>query len=168
MGFNISGLIINHNYEKSLKNLEHDFGWGIKITEEINFDQASANWTPEGEFRLHFSDKATLIFFPMNWVDYEYKSSHSDTLNYAYSATGMTFQMDLFKSGKRVRSILEIEGDRTIDEGRKLAIEKNHDSAAGLIFALIDKLLGAKLGSIKYDAKSFRCEATNSIQSFHR
>ena len=68
MGFNIAGLVINQNYDKDIKKLSTDLKWGIEIIDEITFEEASSNWTPDGEFRLYFSDKSTMIFFPHDWV----------------------------------------------------------------------------------------------------
>ena len=76
----------------------------------------------------------------------------------------MCFQMDLFKEGKLVRSILEIERELMINEGKKLQLEKIHPTADGLIFALIDELLGHRMGDIPYDDKSFRCKTTNNYE----
>ena len=165
MGFNIAGLVINQNYEKDVQKLSKDLKWGIEIIEEINFETASSNWTPEGEFRLHFTDKATMIFFPHEWVADQSKSKTADTLNYAYSATSMAFQVDLFKSGKMVRSIMEYNGEKQFDHGDQLELEKENQTADGLTFALIDELLGDEFGSIDLAEKSFRCKKIKFIET---
>ena len=165
MGFNIAGLVINQNYEKDIEKLGKDLKWGIEIIEEVDFETASSNWTPEGEFRLHFTDKATMIFFPHGWVAYQNKSKTADTLNYAYSATSMAFQVDLFKSGKMVRSMMEYDGEKKIELGNPLELEKEHQTASGLTFALIDELLGDGFGSIDLGEKSFRCKKTKFIEA---
>ena len=165
MGFNIAGLVINQNYDKNIEKLSKDLKWGIEIIEETNFETASSNWTPEGEFRLHFTDKATMIFFPHEWVVNQNKSKTADTLNYAYSATSMAFQVDLFKSGKMVRSIMEYNGEKQFEQGDPLELEKEHQTADGLTFALIDELLGDGFGSIDLGEKSFRCKKTQYIET---
>ena len=157
MGFNIAGLVINQNYDKDINKLSKDLKWGIEIVEEITFEEASSNWTPEGEFQLYFSDKATMIFFPHDWVAEQYRSKTADTLNFAYSETAMAFQVDLFKNGKLVRSIFEHEGDRKMQIGERLELENGNDTADGLTFALIDELLGEKFGAIDLGEKSFKC-----------
>lgn len=157
MGFNIAGLIINQNYDKNIQKLEADLEWGIEILEEINFETASSNWTPEGEFRLHFTDKATMIFFPHSWVTKQSKSKSATTLNYAYSATTMIFRVELFKSGTLIRSIFENWGNRIFESGEPLELEKDNKTVDGLTFALIDELLGVGLGTIDLGEKSYRC-----------
>jgi len=164
MGFNIAGLVINQNYEKDIEKLGKDLNWGIEIIEEVNFETASSNWTPEEEFRLHFTDKATMIFFPHEWVADQSKSKTADTLNYAYSATSMAFQVDLFKSGKMVRSIMEYNGEKQFEQGDPLELEKEHQTADGLTFALIDELLGDQFGSIDLSEKSFRCKKNQLVE----
>lgn len=158
MGFNISGLVINQNYDRDVKKLTNDIKFGIEIVEEISFEEASSNWTPDGEFRVYFSDKATMIFFSHEWVMQQLHSKTADTLNYAYSATAMVFKIDFFKEGKLVRSIFENEGDRPIERGDPLELEKEHKTADGLTFALFDQLLGDKFGNIDFGAKAFRCQ----------
>jgi len=165
MGFNIAGLVINQNYEKDIKKLGRDLKWGIEIIEEVDFETASSNWTPEGEFRLHFTDKATMIFFTHEWVADKNRSRTADTLNYAYSATSMAFQVDLFKSGKMIRSIMEYDGEKKMQRGEPLELEKIHQTSDGLTFALIDELLGDEFGSIDLSEKSFRCKKTKYIES---
>ena len=61
MGINIAGLVIDNNFNKDISRLEKALNWRIQITEEIDFGQASANWTPEGEIRVFFSDKANVF-----------------------------------------------------------------------------------------------------------
>lgn len=43
MGFNISGMVIDNNFNKSIDEFEDAMYWGIEVIEEINFEQASAN-----------------------------------------------------------------------------------------------------------------------------
>ena len=68
MGYNIAGLVISQNYDRDIKKLSKDLKWGLEILEEITFEEASANWTPEDECRVYFSDRASMIFFPHDWV----------------------------------------------------------------------------------------------------
>ncbi len=91
MGFNIAGLVIAKNYNKNISALEDDINWDIEVIEEITFEEAASNWTPDDEFRLYFSDKATLIFFPHEWAAERYASHQASSLCYAYSATAMAF-----------------------------------------------------------------------------
>lgn len=164
MGFNIAGLVINQNYNKDILKLSADLKWGIEVIEEVTFEKACSNWTPDGEFRLYFSDQATMIFIPHEWVANQSHSKTADTLNYAYSATTMAFQVDLFKNGKLVRSILEHEGDRKISQGKPLELEKNNETADGLTFALFDELLKTDFSDLDLDDKAFRCKKVKYVE----
>ena len=165
MGYNIAGLVINKNYGKDIQELSKDLKWGIEVLEEVDFETASANWTPEGEFRLHFTDKATMIFFPHDWVADQYKAKTADTLNYAYSATSMAFHIDLFKAGKLIRTIMDYNGEIQFENGDALELEAEHQEASGLTFALMDELLEDGFGAIDLGAKSFRCKKTKYIET---
>ncbi|BDD02454.1 hypothetical protein [Persicobacter psychrovividus] len=161
MGFNIAGLVINKNYEKDIKQLSDDLEWGIEIIEEVSFEIASSNWTPEDEFRLYFGEQGTMIFHSHDLVAEHDSSLSADTLNYAYSETAMAFQIDLFKKGQLVRSIFEHEGDRKMEEGEPLALEKENPTADELTFALIHELFGESFYEIDFAAKAFRCKKVN-------
>ncbi len=157
MGFNIGGLVINQNYDKDINLLGKDLQWDISIIEEISFEEASANWTPEEEFRLYFSEKATLIFFPLEWVAEQYHSASDDTLNYVYSEMTMAFHLDFFQKGNLVRSIFEHEGVRHVDVGQPLTEENENTGADSLILTLMDKLLDIPFGDIDLEGRAFRC-----------
>ena len=168
MGFNIAGLVINQNYDKNIDKLSKDLKWGIEVIGEISFEEASSNWTPDGEFRLYFSEKATIIYFPRDWVAEQSHSKTSDTLNYAYSATAMAFQVDLFKKGGLVRSIFEHEGDRKMSQGDPLELEKDNETADGLTFALFDELLNGNFNDIDLSEKAYRCKKVKYIETDER
>lgn len=161
MGLNIAGLVIDHNYDKDIEKLSHDLKWGIEIVEEIPFEQVSKNWTPDGEFRLYFSEDATMIFFPFEWVVDEYSSSEGYSLNYAYSETSMTFKLDYFEDGKSLRSIIESEGERQQAFGTPLEEEAIEESADGLIMNLMEKTFENSFWNVDPNAVGFRCRKVN-------
>jgi hypothetical protein len=161
MGYNIAGLVINQNYGKDISKLSEDLGWKIEDVEEISFEAASKNWTPDDEFRLYFSDKATMIFFPLDWVADSYHSKTADTLNFAYSETAGAFQVDLFRKEACIRSIFEHEGRIMMQAGERLELEATKDSVSGLVFPLINDLLGQDFWSIDPMERAFSCNKTN-------
>jgi hypothetical protein len=141
MGYNIAGLVISNNYDQDINKLSQDLKWGIEVTEEISYEIASANWTPANEFRIFFSDKATMIFFPLMWVVNPFRSRYFEPLNYAYSETFMAFGFDFFKKGILIRSIMEHEGQIKMQRRELLELEKANPSASGFTFATIKSLL---------------------------
>ena len=157
MGYNIAGLVIDKNFNKEIPQLEEALRWNIKVIEEINFEKASANWTPEGEFNLYFSDKATMIFFPHEWAINNYHIEGANSLCYAYSATAMTFIVSYLDEESNYRSFMEMEGERQLETGQPLEIEKEFEDASGLIFKLFDVLLQDNFHSIDFGDKAYRC-----------
>lgn len=164
MGYNIAGLVIANNYEKDINKLSQDLKWGIEVTEEITYEIASANWTPANEFRLYFSDKATMIFFSHEWVVNQYRSRYFDTLNYAYSETFMAYGFDLFQQGILIRSIMEHEGQIKMQRGGSLELEKANPSVSGLTFATINSLLEEDFTRISGSQIAYRCKKVNFIE----
>ncbi len=162
MGFNIAGLVIANNYEKEISKLEDDIAWDIEILEEISFEEASSNWTPEEEFRLFFTDKATMIFFPHSWVMERYGSHTSTSLCYAYSATSMTFFISYSNTEEKYgRFLITNEGETTIAEGQRIPYEDQNMSTDAIIFQLIDDILGESFHEIDMSAKAYRCRKLN-------
>lgn len=162
MGFNIAGLVISNNFDKSIEKLEDDLNWDIEIIEEITFEEASTNWTPEGEFRLFFSDKATMIFYPHEWIAERYSSSKSSSMSYAYSATSMTFFISYNNLEENYgRFLISNEGETKLAEGQEIPYEKEGLSADAIIFKLIDDLIDDNFHNIDRKAKAYRCRKLN-------
>ena len=162
MGFNIAGLVIAKNYDKNISQLEDDINWDIEIIEEINFEEASSNWTPDDEFRLFFTDKATLIFFPHEWAGNRYSAHEASSLCYAYSATAMAFFISYNNVEEGIsRFLITTEGEVNLAEGDKLAYEEEGLSADAIIFKLIDDLIGENYYEIDMAAKAYRCKKLN-------
>ncbi|NQX92925.1 MAG: hypothetical protein HRT74_12530, partial [Flavobacteriales bacterium] len=45
MGFNISGLVIDKNYEQDFDQLQEVLGWNLDKLSDIDFEKASMNLT---------------------------------------------------------------------------------------------------------------------------
>ena len=161
MGYNIAGIVISDNFNRDIRQLENELKYGIEIIEEVSFETASSNWTPDDEFRLHFTDKATLIFFPHKEVYNIFGIPSKDSMSYAYSATAMAFELNVYRNGKPIREISEnSEQGRTFNRGEKLEIEDENESTDSLIFKLIDLHLNESFYGIDLNAISFRCKKT--------
>jgi len=158
MGFNIAGLVIRNNYNSDLNEFANDVQLKLEIVEEINYETASANWTPEGEFRLYFSDSATLIFFNHEEAFESYHSRAYDSLSFSYSAIGMVFSIEYFENGNLVRSIDEVEGKRKSEFGKFLNLEKENPTADGLIFELINSIIGEPFTKIDGASRAYKCK----------
>ncbi|MCB0515131.1 MAG: DnaJ C-terminal domain-containing protein [Chitinophagales bacterium] len=157
MGYNIAGLVVNKNFDRNVQQLATALRWGIEIIDEITFEQATANWLPEGEFRLYFSDKATMIFFPHEWSVEGYHVQGAKSLCYAYSATAMVFVVDYLDENGTARYFMENEGKKSLENGAPLPYEQQFPTASGLIFKLFDELLGESFHAINFADKAYRC-----------
>ncbi|MGB1205719.1 MAG: hypothetical protein ACPG5B_08745 [Chitinophagales bacterium] len=158
MGFNISGVAINHNFDKDLKKLNADFGWHFQSITEVTFDRASKNWTPEDEVYVYFSDKATLIFLNYAKCLEPYALSGAKVLTFAYSATSMAFFMSLWDNQEHQRTIMEIERKISQQRGEKLPLEKDEPETDSLIFDMIDEIMGQTFFSIDFAEKAYLCQ----------
>ena len=161
MGFNIAGIVISDNYNKDLDALAEDVNLKLKVTDEISYETASANWTPEGEFRVYFSESATLIYFNHAEASNSYHSKIHDSMSFAYSATAMVFNIEYFEKGKLVRSMWEMEGDRESEYGNALPEEEENPTADGLIFALIDRIMGESFMGVDGAEVAYKCRRVN-------
>ena len=119
MGFNISGIVINKNYKNNLEDLKKDFGWNLKFVEEIDFEKASANWKEKGVCDIYFSEQASFIFVDMEMCIEAWCVADAKTLTFALSETSMAFKLRYSEGDKVLRSIMEVERNRRIDEGEK-------------------------------------------------
>ena len=52
---------------------------------------------------------------------------------------------------------MESEGDRNLQEGTPIELEKDYPTADGLIFKLFDQILGTPFHSIEFSEKAYRC-----------
>jgi len=158
MGFNISGMVIDNNFNKSIDEFEDAMHWGIEVIEEINFEQASANWTPDETVNIYFSEKATMIFYPFEWSLEPDHPQNVNSLGFAYSETAMTFAVSYLDEKGNYRFFIENEGERQLESGSALPLEKEFPTADGLIFKLIDVLLGQSFFSIDPNEIAYRCK----------
>lgn len=165
MGFNIAGLVIDQNFDKDINKLGEALNWNLQVVEEIQFETASANWTPEDEFNVYFSEKATMVFFSHELAMQKYHVQGSNSLCYAYSATSMAFLVSYRKRDGTYRFFIEYEGDAKLQEGEALDLEEDYPTGDALIFKLIDDLLGEPFGSIDLGAKAFRCKIAPEIEA---
>ena len=62
MGFNVSGLVMDRNYEDNFTELQNGLGWKLEKESEIDFETASENWKELDICDVYFSEKGTLIF----------------------------------------------------------------------------------------------------------
>lgn len=163
MGFNISGLIINKNFENDFENLQKELGWKLEKKSEISFETASSNWKDEGICDVYFTDKGTLMFISMDMCTESFAVKDANTLTFALSETSMAFNISYCENGIEKRSIMEVEGERIQDEGEKLIVENSSQDTSEIIWNQIEVMLGKSFWKIESDEKAVRFIFTKNI-----
>ena len=156
MGYNISGLAINKNYENDFEKLQQDLGWNLEKDAEIDFETASENWTEEGICNVYFSEKGTLIFLNMDMCSESYPIKDANTLTFALSETVMAFNLNYCENGIEKRSIIEVDDERMQDEGEILDVEATSEDTSELIWNQIEVVLGKRFWDIELEEKATR------------
>lgn len=156
MGFNISGLAINKNYESEFNNLQKELGWNLAKQAEINFETASSNWKDEGICDAYFSEKGTLLFISMDMCTDSWPLKNDNTLTFALSETSMAFNINYCENGIEKRSIMEVEEQRMKDTGEKLKVEEKSADTAEIIWNQMEVVIGKSFWSIDPGEKAVR------------
>lgn len=170
MGFNISGIAINRNYEREFEQLQKELGWNLEKQSEIDFETASSNWTEDGICNVYFTEKGTLMFIGMEMCTESFPLQNTNTLTFALSETSMAFNINYCENGVEKRSIMEVNDARMVDEGEKLEVEENSEDTSEIIWNQIEKVIGKKFWDIEPDEKAVRyvfvkeAETKDSIQ----
>ena len=156
MGFNISGIAIDKNYESEFKNLQKEFGWTLEKQSEINFETASSNWKDEGICDVYFSEQGTLLFISMDMCADSWSLKADKTLTFALSETSMAFNISYCENGIEKRAIMEVEGNRMSDEGDKLEVESKSVDASEIIWNQLEVIMGKRFWDIDPSEKAIR------------
>ncbi len=156
MGFNLSGLAINKNYENEFDKLQEELGWNLEKESEVDFETASANWTEEGVCNVYYTDKGTLIFINMDMCAESFPLKKDNTLTFALSETSMVFNVNYCEYGIAKRSILEVNDERMQDIGETLEVEDTSEDTSEIIFNQIETVIGKSFWNIEPDEKAIR------------
>lgn len=156
MGFNISGIAINKNYEFEFDELQKELGWNLIKKSQVNFETASSNWKEEGICDVYFSENGTLIFISMDLGAESWPLRNDNSLTFALSETSMAFHINYCEKGIEKRSIMEVNAKRMHDEGEKLEVEKKSEDPSEIIWNQIEIVIGKRFGDIQADEKVVR------------
>jgi hypothetical protein len=156
MGFNISGLAINKNYENDFDSLQKELGWNLKKETEIDFETASSNWKEDGICDVYFSENGTLLFISMEMCTESFPLKNDNSLTFALSETSMAFYINYCENGIEKRSIIEVNDERMQDEGEKLEVENNAEDTSEIIWNQLEVVIGKRFWVIEPDEKATR------------
>ena len=157
MGFNISGIVINKNFEKNINELSKILNLNLEFDKEIDFETASENWKDEGIIDVYFGNNGTLIFANEDLcLGNGYSFSGTNILTFALSETSMAFNFGYTENGNNIRSKMEVNGEIIDENGNKLEIENDEEDISEIIWKLISEILGISFESIETNEKAFR------------
>jgi hypothetical protein len=156
MGFNISGLAINKNYENDFDSLQKELGWNLKKETEIDFETASSNWKEDGICDVYFSENGTLLFISMEMCTESFPLKNDNSLTFALSETSMAFYINYCENGIEKRLIMEVNDERMQDEGEKLGVENNAEDTSEIIWNQLEVVIGKRFWDIEPDEKATR------------
>lgn len=170
MGLKLAGIAINTNFDRNIEQLAEAFEWAIVKIDESEFEKALSisSSIPEDIFYVYFSANGTLIISPLEWALEKYHSIESDSMSFAFSETSMTYLFSYQDKHSNYRGFREDEGERHAELGKLLEIEKLYPNASGLIYKLIEDLIGKKFHSIKPDEIVFKCRKLTHIEYLKR
>lgn len=158
MGFNFAGIAVNRTFDYDINKVADAFGWNIKMVKEVTFDEASQNWTPERDVNIHFTDKSTMIFLSFERCISAFGIQGANVLTFAYSATSMAMLLHYWENDKVVRYIMEHNHEIMQEHGEKLPQEQEGKHVDGLIFDMLEEVLGRSFHQLDFAGKAYHCK----------
>ncbi|MBT0609241.1 hypothetical protein [Aequorivita echinoideorum] len=155
MGLNISGLVIDKNYENKITELESVIGQKLVFEKEVTFDETLESWKEDTYCDVYFSKNGTLVLLSMEVGGFDFYANNQTAFSFVLSEMTMMFTINYTKNDELIRSIMESE-EMNEDEGEPFEFEKNEDDKSELIYHLIEKTLGESFHNIDLEAKCFR------------
>jgi|SRR5690606_2264925 len=164
MGLNISGLVIDKNYENNLAELESVIGQKLVFEKEVTFEETLESWKEDTYCDVYFSKNGTLVLLSMEIGGFDFYADNQTAFSFVLSEMTMMFTINYTKNDELLRSIMESD-EMNEEEGEPLDFEKNEDDKSELIYHLIEKTLGESFDDIDLESKcyrySFKQEETN-------
>ena len=157
MGFNIAGIVINHNYDNKIEELGKKLNLNLSFKGDISYEEAVANWKDEGVCDIYFTEQGTLMFLPFSRLADTYSIEGQNILYFGYTETMMVFSIEYYENGILRRNVIESEGEIMVENGEPLPEEESTSELSALIFDKIGKVLGKSFWEIDFEEKAYRC-----------
>lgn len=163
MGFNVSGIVINKNYNGKLDELKKEFGWTFNMEgpETISFHDASSNWKDEGICDIYFSEQGTLLFLHYEMCMDPLFIKNFDTANvltFALTEISMAFSF-IYCEGDTLRRRFFVAEDRrhkSVEHGTPLPVEETETDPSEIIWKQMAIVLGKRFWDIASDEPAYR------------
>uniref|UniRef100_UPI00404ADE5C hypothetical protein n=1 Tax=Flavobacterium sp. TaxID=239 RepID=UPI00404ADE5C len=155
MGLNISGLVIDKNYENNLTELESILGQKLVFEKEVIFEETLENWKEDTYCDIYFSKNGTFVLLAMEIGGFDFYAKNQTVFSFVLSEMTMVFTVNYTKDNKFIRSIM-VADEMTEEEGEPFEFEKDEEDKSELIYHLIETTLGESFDDIDFEAKCFR------------
>lgn len=155
MGFNIAGIVINHNYDNKIEELGKKLNLNLSFKGDISYEEAVANWKDEGVCDIYFTEQGTLMFLPFSRLADTYSIEDQNILYFGYSESMMVFSLEYYENGVLRRNVVESDGEIMVENGEPLPEEESNSELSELIFDKIENILGKSFWAIDFEEKSY-------------
>lgn len=123
MGLNISGLVIDKNYQNDLGTLEQLLGRSFLLEGEVPFEEATSIYRDDAYCDAYFSDRGTLLFLASEYGSDMYLVSGQRTLAFVLHEVSESYSLQYSEDGAPRRAILSVEDKLLLSEGEPLRYE---------------------------------------------
>ncbi len=80
MGLNISGLVIDKNYENNIAELESVIGQRLIFEKEVIFEETLESWKEDTYCDVYFSKNGTLVLVSMEIGGFDFYAVQKDNI----------------------------------------------------------------------------------------
>jgi hypothetical protein len=161
MGLNISGLVIDKNYENNINELESILGQKLVFDKEVSFEDALENWKEDTYCDIYFAENGTFILLSMELGGFDFYAKNQIAYSFVLSEMTMMFAVNYTQNDQLLRSIM-ISDEGTEDEGEPFEFEDVEDEdKSTLIYDLIEHTLGESFDDIDLEATCYRYSFTD-------
>jgi len=157
MGFSISGIILEDNFNNDISRVSENLEMGLEIIGLADpYEAVSRIKDPQTVF-ICFSEIATLMYCNASLYDQNIYSQTANTLNFQYFESAMIFAIRYVRDCKRLRSILSISGQIEFELGRKMKIETEFKKMDEVVINLTQQKSDLNILRISDTNKIYKC-----------
>lgn len=157
MGLNISGLIIEDNFDTDLQKLAENIEIGFEFVEECKIYDAFERITDKSKTFVIFTNTATIIMDGGEHYDNQRYSQSANSLTFQYYETAMFFGIRYVIDCELLRAFESLENKEIYSLGRKIKAEKNTNQSGEVVINLIEQLSGIHIFSLPDKIKAIKC-----------
>lgn len=156
MGFYLSGVVLNKNFQNNFEELQTELGWKLKKGEEIDFETASENDKEEEFCDVYYTENGTILFVEMDMCTQPYPIVGCNTMAFAMADSSGAYNLDYCENGVVKRSIMEVDGNRVQDTGNALTVEEKSSDVSEIIWNQMETMIGKRFWDIEPEEKANR------------